>query len=81
MLKVKPTYDAEARVLRHNRFSTGKDSLRCLTIDGSNVEFDVSWNRAAEPPPPGTIITYSYQKGLENGQPRFPRFVRVRPAE
>ena len=81
LLKVKPVYDAEAKVLGHNRFTTGKDSLRCLALGGSNVEFDLTWNRAAPPPVPGTIITYTYQKGLQGGQPRFPKFARVRPAE
>ena len=57
--------------------ANGKDSLRCESLE-SRVVFDVTWNRAVAPPPPGTIISYRYQEGLQNGLPRFPQFIRVR---
>ena len=28
-------------------------------------------------PPPGTVVTYQYQRGMSTGHPRFPHFLRV----
>jgi hypothetical protein len=79
LLKVKEWYTAEAVVLRSNRL-LGKDSLhvRCLTGEAPGVVFDVAWARPTlEPPLPSTVLTYRYQRGLQNGVPRFPGLVRV----
>ena len=32
-------------------------------------------------PPPGTVVTYQYQRGMSTGHPRFPHFLRVHAAD
>lgn len=84
MLKIKPRYDCEAVVLCSSKIKAGSLHCRSLNQPGipRQIEFDLTWNRnafsaASRHPPPGTVITYSYQKGLSDGHPRFPTFVKA----
>ena len=83
MLKIKPRLDCEAVVLRPSLTKAG--SVHCRSLNQQDIprqiEFDLTWNRkdfseTHRLPPPGTVITYSYQKGLSDGHPRFPTFMR-----
>jgi len=75
LFKCKRWLDAEAKVLKYR--AKGKDSLRCQALD-TGVTFDLTWNRSTAPPPPGSIVSFAYQLGLQGG-PRFPKFLRERP--
>ena len=75
LFKCKRWLDAEAKVLKYR--ANGRDSLRCQALD-TGVTFDLTWNRGTAPPPPGSIVSFAYQLGLQGG-PRFPKFLRERP--
>ena len=88
LMKVKRCMDAEAKVVGHEA-GKGKHvgrlgALKCTSLDG-NLKFNVgtgfSDHEREHPPPIGAVTTYTYQEQTERGAPRFPVFVRVRPAE
>jgi DNA ligase 1 len=87
LLKVKTFHDAEAEVLEHldgqGSNSNVCGSMLCKKIN-SNVTFKCGSGMTdadrANPPPIGSIITYSYFEESKDGVPRFPCFVRIRPS-
>ena len=86
-LKVKRFYDDEAIVTGHEP-GKGKHTGRLgalICMDAHGREFCVGTGltdaERTNPPPVGTCITYKYQERTNAGLPRFPVFMRVRPAE
>ncbi|MGO3127234.1 MAG: DNA ligase [Luteimonas sp.] len=84
LLKLKPHDDAEARVLAHAP-GTGKYTgmLGALVVehhDGRQFRIGTGFTDAqrADPPPPGSWVTYRYNGLTSTGLPRFARFLRVR---
>lgn len=84
LFKLKPHDDAEARVVAHapgNGKYTGM--LGALVVehhDGRQFRIGTGFSDAqrADPPPPGTWVTYRYNGLTSTGLPRFARFLRVR---
>lgn len=84
LFKLKPHDDAEARVVAHapgNGKYTGM--LGALIVehhDGRQFRIGSGFSDAqrADPPPPGTWVTYRYNGLTSTGLPRFARFLRVR---
>ncbi len=84
LFKLKPHDDAEARVIAHapgNGKYTGM--LGALIVehhDGRQFRIGSGFSDAqrADPPPPGTWVTYRYNGLTSTGLPRFARFLRVR---
>lgn len=84
LFKLKPHDDAEARVIAHapgNGKYTGM--LGALIVehhDGRQFRIGSGFSDAqrANPPPPGTWVTYRYNGLTSTGLPRFARFLRVR---
>lgn len=84
LYKLKMRQDAEATVIAHNP-GTGKyagkvGSLRVRTEDEREFNVGGGLNDAlrAQPPAIGSVITYQFNGLTKKGQPRFPRFLRVR---
>lgn len=84
LLKLKPHDDAEARVVAH---APGKGKytgmLGALVVehhDGRRFRIGTGFSDAqrADPPPPGSWVTYRYSGLTSTGLPRFARFMRVR---
>lgn len=84
LLKLKPHDDAEARVIAH---APGKGKytgmLGALVVehhDGRQFRIGTGFTDAqrADPPPPGSWVTYRYNGLTSTGLPRFARFMRVR---
>jgi len=82
--KLKPWDDAEARVVGY-RPGSGKYAgmVGALVVeDASGRRFALGSGLSdadrAEPPPPGTIVTYRYNGRTAKGTPRFARYLRVR---
>ena len=87
LYKLKLRQDAEATVIAHNP-GTGKyagkvGSLRVRTENGREFNVGGGLNDAlrAQPPAIGSVITYQFNGLTQKGQPRFPRFLRVRADE
>ena len=84
LYKLKLRQDAEATVIGYVA-GTGKyvgkvGSLRVRTDDGRefNVGSGLTDATRTNPPVIGTVITYQFNGLTKKGQPRFPRFLRVR---
>ena len=83
LLKVKPVRDAEARVIGYvpgkGKYTGMCGSLDCVTPDGRSLKAGGLTDKMRKNPPPiGTVITYKYQEFTDDGNPRSPRFMRVR---
>lgn len=86
LLKLKPEHDAEALVLAHQpgqgRHAGRLGALRLRTREG--VEFDLGTGftdaQRAQPPAPGTWVTYRHRGHTPQGVPRFASFLRERAA-
>ncbi len=87
ILKYKKMHDSDCKVVKINP-GYGKNegkmgSLSCVDLR-SGAKFKVgtgfSDEMRANPPKVGTIITYQYQNLTREKKPRFPVFLRVRPA-
>lgn len=83
LLKVKSFLDAEATVLEHQP-GRGKFQgvMGALVVElGDGTRFSVgtgfSDHERANPPPIGSVITFSYQELSKAGVPRFPSFLRL----
>lgn len=83
MVKVKGVDDDEGTVIG---FSEGRGSNRTrvgalIVRDKEGREFKVGCGldtlTRVEPPPIGSIVTYSFSQRTDSGLPRHPRFVRV----
>eukprot|EP00727_Mastigamoeba_balamuthi_P011199 m51a1_g6701 putative dna ligase (662) ;mRNA; f:96109-98276 len=85
LLKVKTFLDAEARVVGYEpgkgKFVGMTGALQCVMACGKKfkVGSGMSDRDRASPPAVGSIISYRFQELTEDGVPRFPAFVRLRP--
>lgn len=87
LFKIKPWHDAEATVLAHlpgrGKYAGQVGALQVR--DGQGRVFAVGSGlddaQRRQPPPLGSQITYRYTERTASGQPRFPRFVRIRADE
>ena len=83
LLKVKPTRDAEAKVVGYHpgkgKYLGMTGSLKCITADGKEIKTGGLTDAMRKNPPPiGTVITYKYIELTDDGNPRSPRFGRIR---
>lgn len=84
LLKLKPVLDQEANVIGHvpgsGRHAGRLGALVVADADGHEFHIGTGFSDAerANPPPLGSVITYSYRGLTAAGLPRFPAFVRVR---
>ncbi|MBL8483376.1 MAG: DNA ligase [Rhodocyclaceae bacterium] len=84
LLKYKPYYDAEARVLEHlpgrGKYAGMTGALLVETADGYKFRLGSGLSDADRraPPPPGTWVTFRYRERTAAGLPRFPTYLRVR---
>jgi len=87
VIKLKPLYDAEARVVGHQegqgKFNGMLGALVVETPSGIRFKlgtgFTVSERR--HPPEVGSMVTYQYSGLTQKGTPRFASFLRVRVKE
>ncbi|QAZ41322.1 DNA ligase [Methylibium sp. Pch-M] len=83
LLKLKPLQDGEAVVVGHvagkGRFVGQLGALRVRTPQGREFALGTGFSDAqrASPPPPGTVVTYTYRGTTARGLPRFASFLRV----
>lgn len=84
LLKLKPLLDAEAVVTGHlpgrGRHAGRLGALRVQTPEGVAFAIGTGLTDAQreEPPPSGTVVTYSYRGLTDRGVPRFASLLRVR---
>ena len=82
--KLKPVHDADALVLGtvpgRGRHAGRMGALRVRTPEGRQFLLGTGFSDAerAEPPAPGSIVTYRHRGHTEAGLPRFASFLRVR---
>lgn len=83
LLKLKPTLDAEARVVGHlpgkGKYEGMMGALRVERPDGLQFLLGTGFSdeQRRNPPAIGSWVTYSFTSLTAKGQPRFARFVRV----
>jgi len=84
LLKVKTSRDAEGRVVEHlagrGRNAAWMGAVVVELPDGQTFSLGTGFSDAQrqDPPPIGSVVTYSYQELTDRGVPRFASFVRVR---
>jgi DNA ligase-1 len=84
LLKLKPLHDAEATVIGHDlgqgRHAGRLGALRVRSADGRAFRVGTGFSDAQRdaPPPPGSVITYTYRGLTASGLPRHASFLRVR---
>jgi len=84
LLKLKPLDDTEAVVVEHlpgkGKFVGLMGALRLEMPDGKRFVLGTGFSDAVRrnPPPVGTLITYTYRGFTKNGLPRFASYLRVR---
>jgi DNA ligase 1 len=84
LLKLKPLHDAEAMVVGHvagRGKHTGRlGALRVRNEDGVEFLLGTGFSDAqrAQPPLPGSVVTYTHRGSTAGGVPRFASFFRVR---
>ncbi len=84
ILKVKPYQDAEATVIAHvpgkGKFLGMLGSLFVTTSDGIKFRIGTGFSNKErrQPPPIGSLITYTYHGKTNKGIPKFASFLRVR---
>lgn len=84
LLKLKPQQDAEARVIAHEaghgRHAGRLGALRVRSQDGRVFRLGTGFSdrQREAPPPPGSIVTYTYRGRTASGLPRNASFLRVR---
>ena len=87
LYKLKLRQDAEATVIGYvagtGKYAGKVGSLRVRTENGREFNVGGGLNDAlrAQPPAIGSVITYQFNGLTKKGQPRFPRFLRVRVDE
>ncbi len=83
LLKLKPTLDAEARVVGHlpgkGKYEGMMGALRVERPDGLRFLLGTGFSDAQRrnPPAVGSWVTYSFTSLTAKGRPRFARFIRV----
>lgn len=86
LLKLKPVRDAEAVVVGHTpgrgRFEGQLGALRVRDEAGREFLVGSGLNEAQrrDPPPIGSVVTYSWRGETASGLPRFPTLLRTRVA-
>ena len=86
LLKLKPVRDAEAVVIGHTpgrgRFDGQLGALRVRDEAGREFLVGSGLNEAQrrDPPPVGSVVTFSWRGETANGLPRFPTLLRTRVA-
>jgi DNA ligase 1 len=84
LLKLKPLLDTEAVVLRHlpgkGKYAGKMGALELKTQAGIVFRLGTGFSDAvrSNPPPVGSLVTYTYRDVTPTGKPRFASFVRVR---
>ncbi len=84
LLKMKPLHDAEAVVIGHvagrGRHTGRLGALRVRNDDGVEFLLGTGFSDAqrAQPPLPGSVVTYTHRGSTSGGVPRFASFLRVR---
>lgn len=82
LLKLKPLFDAEAVVVGHvagkGRLRGVMGALRVRSADGAEFFIGSGFSDAerADPPPVGSVVTFSYRGLTDRGVPRFASFLR-----
>lgn len=83
LLKLKPQQDAEAVVIGHiagrGKYAGVLGALQVRSDDGARFALGSGFSDAqrADPPPIGTLVTYTYRGLTAAGTPRFATFLRV----
>lgn len=87
VLKVKRSEDTEARVIDYlpgSGRNEGKMGSLLVELPDSGLRFRIgsgfSDHDRENPPPVGSLVTFKYNGYYDSGIPRFPVFLRVRPA-
>ena len=84
LLKLKPLLDTEAVVVRHlpgkGKYVGKMGALELKTKDGIVFRLGTGFSNAvrSNPPPVGSLVTYTYREITPSGKPRFASFVRLR---
>jgi DNA ligase 1 len=84
LLKLKPLLDTEAKVVEHvpgkGKYKGMMGALRVEMPDGRRFNIGTGFTDKVRqnPPPVGTIITYTYPSLTKSGLPRFASYLRVR---
>ena len=87
LLKLKPRFDAQARVLAHiagkGKFAGDLGALRVQTEAGVRFKLGTGFSAAQRRAPPavGSTVVFSYRDVTPSGVPRFASFLRVHEAE
>jgi DNA ligase 1 len=87
LLKVKPHFDAEARVIAHipgkGKYEGMLGALLVEEAEGRRFRLGTGFSDAERrsPPPIGSLVTFTYRDRTEAGIPRFASFLRVREGE
>lgn len=86
LLKLKPVQDAEAVVVGHTpgrgQFAGQVGALQVRDDSGRTflVGSGLTGAQRVNPPPLGSVVTYTWRGETANGLPRFPALLRLRPA-
>lgn len=84
LFKLKPLQDTEAVVVEHipgkGKYQGMMGALRVKTPEGKIFQIGTGFDDATRrnPPPVGTMITYTYRGLTKTGLPRFASYLRVR---
>lgn len=84
LLKLKPLQDAEATVIGYlpgkGKYTGRMGALQVETEDGKRFQIGTGFTDAvrANPPPIGTVITFTYRGFTRKGLPRFAAYLRIR---
>jgi DNA ligase 1 len=84
LLKLKPLADAEATVIGHvagrGRLEGRLGALRVRGEDGAEFLIGTGFSdgQRADPPPLGSVVTFTHRGSTAGGVPRFASFLRVR---
>ena len=84
LLKLKPLLDTEAVVIGHlpgkGKYVGKLGALELKTKDGIVFRLGTGFSDAVRgnPPPVGSLVTYTYREVTPAGKPRFASFLRVR---
>ncbi len=85
IVKLKPQQDEDAVVIAHlpgrGRHAGRLGALRVRRADGAVFDLGTGLSDAqrSDPPPPGSMVTYTFRGRTASGLPRFASFLRVRP--
>ena len=84
LLKLKPLYDAEAKVIGHTagkgKYAGKLGALLVETPQGIRFKLGTGISDAQRENPPkiGSTVTYTFKNTTKNGKPKFASFLRVR---